>query len=113
MSQLVRMHSKRLFVGYKRGLRNQNENTALVRIEGVQDKKSTDFYLGKRIAYVYRVKKNTVAEGSKKPSKNQNHLRKVTRPHDATGVLLAKFKYNLPAKAFGATLRVMLYPSRV
>src|SRR5436190_3804286 len=50
-----RLYVRGKHVSYTRGKRNTSPNTSLIKIEGCDNIKHAEFYLGKRIAYVYRV----------------------------------------------------------
>jgi hypothetical protein len=62
-------------MGFKRGLRNQYEHTSLLKIDNVKDKKDTDFYLGKRVCFVYQ------AQTEVRGSKFRTIWGRVTRAH--------------------------------
>ena len=44
-----RLYVKGIFAGFRRGKRSQNENQALVKIEGLNSRKEAAYYLGKRL----------------------------------------------------------------
>ena len=108
-SRKIRLYSRAVFLGFRRGKRNQHEQQALVRIEGVQTRRDARFYLGKRIAYIYKGKKTDPKTGSKKRAM----WGKVIHTHGNSGVVRAKFRRNLPPSAIARPLRVMLYPSNI
>jgi len=105
--QPVRLYCKGVVLGYKRSKSNVYPNTTLLKIDGVRTREDTRFYLGKRVAYVYKAKREV---------KNSNYRvlwGKVRRSHGNSGIVRAKFRKNMPPKAFGAPCRVMLYPSNI
>ena len=59
--------------------RNTNPGTSLIKVEGVDDPKAASFYLGKRIAYVYRGKREI------RGTKIRVIWGKVTRTHGKQG----------------------------
>lgn len=94
-------------ISYQRSKSVTNPNVSLIQIEGVAAAKDAKFYLGKRIAYVYRAPKEI------RGSKIRVIWGKVTRTHGNNGLVRANFKKNLPPKTFGASVRIMLYPSNI
>mmetsp|Transcript_60197 Transcript_60197/g.171116 ORF Transcript_60197/g.171116 Transcript_60197/m.171116 type:complete len:126 (-) Transcript_60197:109-486(-) len=103
----TRLYSKGVILGHKRSKSNTYPTCTLVKIDGVHTKDDVKFYLGKRIAYVYKAKKEI------KGSKFRVMWGKIRRAHGNSGVVRTKFKKNIPPRAFGKPCRVMLYPSNI
>jgi large subunit ribosomal protein L35Ae len=112
-----RLYMKATLAGYKRGLHGQNKNTAIVRIENVNTKNDAEWYVGKRVCYVYHGKKTKrCVRWSKAPARRSNTRAvwgRVVKPHGGSGAVRAKFSSSVPASALGKRLRVYLYPSRI
>lgn len=66
----------------------------------------SQFYHGKRVVYVYKVKSN-------KGAAFRSIWGKVIGSHGNNGLVRAKFSTNLPGQAIGRAVRVMLYPSTI
>ncbi|CAK7890781.1 60S ribosomal protein L33-A [[Candida] anglica] len=107
MAESHRLYVKGKHLTYQRSKSVNNPNVSIVEIEGVSSTQDAKFYLGKRIAYVYRASKEV------RGSKIRVIWGKVTRTHGNNGLVRANFKKNLPSKTFGASVRIMLYPSNI
>eukprot|EP00697_Spironema_sp_BW2_P009508 gnl/Spiro4/24454_TR12122_c0_g1_i1.p1 gnl/Spiro4/24454_TR12122_c0_g1~~gnl/Spiro4/24454_TR12122_c0_g1_i1.p1 ORF type:complete len:125 (-),score=19.03 gnl/Spiro4/24454_TR12122_c0_g1_i1:72-446(-) len=103
----VRLFSKGVVTGFRRSKVNQYPDCALIKIQGVNQRSEVPFYLGKRIAYVYKGK--TLKNGTK--------IRviwgRVKRAHGNSGLVRCGFRKNLPPKCLGGNVRIMLYPSNI
>ncbi|KZF25983.1 60S ribosomal protein L33 [Xylona heveae TC161] len=102
-----RLYVKGRHLSYQRSKHHLNPNTSLLKLDGVDDTKAAQFYLGKKVAFVYRTNKEI------RGSKIRVIWGKITRSHGNSGVVRAQFRRNLPPRSFGASVRVMLYPSSV
>mmetsp|Transcript_17983 Transcript_17983/g.31472 ORF Transcript_17983/g.31472 Transcript_17983/m.31472 type:complete len:131 (-) Transcript_17983:40-432(-) len=119
-TQPVRLYTKGVLTGYKRSRHTQYPNVTLMNIEGVQTKRDAKFYLGKRVAYIYKAK-NLKPKTAKRSLESRvggvTQFRviwgRIARTHGNSGAVRARFRTNIPPKAFGATVRVMLYPSNI
>lgn len=76
MAESHRLYVKGKHLSYQRSKRVNNPNVSLIKIEGVATPQEAQFYLGKRIAYVYRASKEV------RGSKIRVMWGKVTRTHD-------------------------------
>ena len=52
----IRLYVKATFTGFRRGKTTQNENQALLKVEGLNERKEVNWYLGKRVVYIYKTK---------------------------------------------------------
>ena len=105
-TQPVRLYQKGIFTSFRRTKDHQQENQALVMIKNCSDLASAKWYMGKRVAYVYKVK-NT--------SNNTRYRVKwgtVMSTHGHNGMVRVKFAKNISGCARGANVRVMLYPNK-
>ena len=105
-TQPVRLYQNGLFTGFRRGKTTQNESQAIIHVQNCADKAGARFYLGRRVAYVFRGK-NTVND-----TKFRVHWGTVVNTHGHIGAVRVHFKKNLPPRAMGAKVRVMLYPNK-
>lgn len=102
----VRLWARAKFLGFRRSKVQQNVNQSILRIEGVNDRAAAQYYFGKRVTFVYKV------SSGEKDNRFKTIWGRISRAHGNTGAVLARFRHNLPPRAIGATLRVMLFPQR-
>ena len=96
-----RLYVKAVFAGFRRNKVWTYNNQALLKIEGLNDKKEAQYYLGKRVVFIYKAKAGY-----------KTIWGRICSQHGNNGVVKAKFLHNLPPRGIGAQVRVMLYPQR-
>merc|ERR1712032_397789 len=106
----VKLYLRGVIMGYRRSRLNIHPNRALVKIEDVKSQKDARYYLGHRVLYIYR------APTKKDPRTGKGMLRvipgKITGTHGNNGTVRVRFTPNVPARAHGKRVRVMMWPHR-
>merc|ERR1711934_59505 len=105
-TQPVRLYQKGVFTSFRRSRTHQWENQALVAIQNCKSKADAKWYMGKRVAYVYKVK--NVSNNTR----SRCSWGKVMNTHGAAGMVRVKFAKNISGCATNANVRVMLYPNK-
>lgn len=94
-------------MGHRRSRLNIHANRSLIKIEDVKSKRDARYYLGHRVLYIYR------APEKKDPRTAKPILRvipgKITSTHGNNGTVRVRFSPNLPPRAFGKRVRVMMW----
>eukprot|EP00484_Ammonia_sp_Unknown_P025567 CAMPEP_0197029790 /NCGR_PEP_ID=MMETSP1384-20130603/9167_1 /TAXON_ID=29189 /ORGANISM="Ammonia sp." /LENGTH=170 /DNA_ID=CAMNT_0042459027 /DNA_START=137 /DNA_END=649 /DNA_ORIENTATION=+ len=106
----VKLYLRGVMMGYRRSRLNQHFNRSLIKIEDVKSKEDAKYYLGHKVLYIYR------AVSKKDPRTGKSVLRvipgKITSTHGNNGTVRVRFSPNLPTRAFGKRVRVMMWPHR-
>jgi len=107
-----RLYSKGVVQGYKRGIHNQYPGQVRIAVDGLHERKDVGFYVGKRVAYIYKASAERKSIRGKS-TKIRVIWGKIIGAHGNSGVVKAKFRNNLPPKSIGGPVRIMLYPSNI
>ncbi|TVY20549.1 60S ribosomal protein L33-A [Lachnellula arida] len=114
-------------LSYQRGKRITNPNTSLIKLEGVDDTKAakTPASISERRLLSFTVRTERLEDQrsglSGVPLPDHMHISEELKMEEwrltsfpgNSGVVRAQFRRNLPPKSFGASVRVMLYPSSI
>lgn len=100
-------------VSFRRSHHKQYMHTNVLMLRNVATRKDARFYVGKRVAYLYKGKNEAKTGGLKSYKGNRVIWGKILAPHGNSGAVRAKFAKNLPTTALGRPARVFLYPSNI
>mmetsp|Transcript_11260 Transcript_11260/g.17035 ORF Transcript_11260/g.17035 Transcript_11260/m.17035 type:complete len:114 (-) Transcript_11260:42-383(-) len=113
----MRLFQPAVMTGFRRNQANQYNDHAILHIDNVASKDDARWYLGKRVAYIYRGLKKRKCFRSRAAPQKRTKTRviwgKVAKTHGNSGAVRCFFSPNLPSQAIGKKCRVFMFPSRI
>ena len=83
-----RLYVKGVFTGFRRNKVWVNSNQVILKLEGLNDKKEAQYYLGKRVVFIYKTKEGYKKVKQAEEEKNKGKRKSAKKTQDSENILI-------------------------